>query len=107
MRLKPFGINHLLILVSTYISLLFLSFFDFNFLSTRGIESKVLNQSIGKKLLAIRNGFILKVKPLTQLAVDDFPVLEATGGSGALFAATVDSRPEYQGEVKQVIDCVS
>ena len=41
-------------------------------------------------------------------AVDDLPILEAVGsGSGALFAATVDVRPEYQGEVKQVIDCVS
>ena len=69
MRLKPFGINHLLILVSTYISLLFLSFFDFNFLSTRGIESKVLNQSIGKKLLAIRNGFIPFFNP-HQILVD-------------------------------------
>ena len=57
--------------------------------------------------VTIRNGFIVKVKPLTQLAVDDFPILEATGGNGALFAATVDTRPEYQGEVKQVIDCIS
>ena len=69
MRLKPFGINHFLILVSTYISLLFLSFFDLNFLSTRGIENKVLNQSIGKKLLAIKNGFIPFFNP-HQILVD-------------------------------------
>ena len=68
---------------------------------------KVIDNIGNEYDVTIRNGFILKVKPLTQLAVDDFPVLEATGGSGALFAATVDSRPEYQGEVKQVIDCVS
>ena len=69
MRLKPFSINHFLILVSTYISLLFVSFFDFNFLSTRGIESKVLNQSIEKKLLAIKNGFIPVFNP-HQILVD-------------------------------------
>ena len=68
---------------------------------------KVIDNIGNEYDVTIRNGFILKVKPLTQLAVDDFPVLEATGGSGALFAATVDARPEYQGEVKQVIDCIS
>ena len=68
---------------------------------------KVIDNIGNEYDVTIRNGFILKVKPLTQLAVDDFPILEATGGSGALFAATVDARPEYQGEVKQVIDCVS
>ena len=68
---------------------------------------KVIDNIGNEYDVTIRNGFILKVKPLTQLAVDDFPVLEATGGSGALFAATVDARPEYHGEVKQVIDCVS
>ena len=68
---------------------------------------KVIDNIGNEYDVTIRNGFILKVKPLTQLAVDDFPVLEATGGSGALFAATVDARPDYQGEVKQVIDCIS
>jgi hypothetical protein len=68
---------------------------------------KVIDNIGNEYDVTIRNGFILKVKPLTQLAVDDFPILEATGGSGALFAATVDLRPEYQGEVKQVIDCIS
>ena len=68
---------------------------------------KVIDNIGNEYDVTIRNGFILKVKPLTQLAVDDFPILEATGGSGALFAATVDTRPEYQGEVKQVIDCIS
>ena len=68
---------------------------------------KVIDNIGNEYDVTIRNGFILKVKPLTQLAVDDFPILEATGGSGALFAATVDARPEYQGEVKQVIDCIS
>ena len=68
---------------------------------------KVIDNIGNEYDVTIRNGFILKVKPLTQLAVDDFPVLEATGGNGALFAATVDARPEYQGEVKQVIDCIS
>ena len=68
---------------------------------------KVIDNIGNEYDVTIRNGFILKVKPLTQIAVDDFPILEATGGSGALFAATVDARPEYQGEVKQVIDCIS
>ena len=72
-------------------------------------DDDIVVDNIGNEYdVTIRNGFILKVKPLTQLAVDDLPILEAVGsGSGALFSATVDIRPEYQGEVKQVIDCVS
>lgn len=69
MGLKPFGINHFLFVVSIYIPLLFLSFFDLNFLTTRGIESKVLNQSVEKKILAINNGFMPVFNP-HQILVD-------------------------------------
>ena len=35
------------------------------------------------------------------------PVLDTTGGNGALLLANIDVRPDYQGEVKEVIDCIT
>ena len=58
--------------------------------------------------VTVHQGLITKVTPLTQIAVDDVPVLTATGsGDGAILSANLNDRPEFQGEVKQVIDCVS
>ena len=57
--------------------------------------------------MTIQNGSIIKVKPLTQIKVEELPVLDTTGGNGALLLANIDERPDYQGEVKEVIDCVS
>ena len=56
----------------------------------------------------VQQGLITKVTPITQIKVDDVPILSATGsGSGAILSANLNDRPEFQGEVKQVIDCVS
>ena len=58
--------------------------------------------------VTVQQGLITKVKPLTQNKVDDVPVLTAIGtGNGAILSANLSDRPEFQGEVKQVIDCVS
>ena len=57
----------------------------------------------------IQNGAITKVRPITTIAVDAVPELRvrSSTGFGALLFANIDERPDYQGEVKQVIDCIS
>ena len=56
----------------------------------------------------IDRGFIVEVTPLTQIVVDDIPELRTKGaGSGAILTANINDRPEFQGEVKQVIDCIA
>ena len=59
--------------------------------------------------VTIQNGAITKVKPITTIAVDAVPQLRvrSSTGNSALLAANIDERPDYQGEVKQVIDCIS
>ena len=58
--------------------------------------------------VTVQQGLITKVKPLTQIKVEDVPTISAVGsGSGAILSANLNDRPEFQGEVKQVIDCVS
>ena len=58
--------------------------------------------------VTVQQGLITKVKPLTQIKVEDVPTISAVGsGSGAILNANLNDRPEFQGEVKQVIDCVS
>ena len=60
------------------------------------------------------DGRILNVIPpnpaLSNLEpVTDLPELtiQTSTGSGAVLKAQISSRPEYQGEIKQVIDCIS
>ena len=59
--------------------------------------------------VTIQNGAITKVKPITTIAVDAVPQLRvrSSTGNSALLVANIDERPDYQGEVKQVIDCIS
>ena len=54
-------------------------------------------------------GSIIKVTPINSKDITDIPVLEVQSdtGSGALLAANLGVRPDFQGEVKQVIDCVT
>ena len=71
-------------------------------------DGDTVTDNIGNQYdVTIQNGSIIKVKPLTQIKVEELPVLDTTGGNGALLLATIDERPDYQGEVKEVIDCVS
>ena len=69
---------------------------------------KVIDNFGNEYDVKIDRGFIVKVTPLTQIAVDDIPELSTEGaGSGAILTANINDRPEYQGEVKQVIDCIA
>ena len=58
--------------------------------------------------MTIQNGAVTKVKPLTQIAVDAVPELRvrSSTGVGALIFANIGGRSE-DGEVKEVIDCIS
>ena len=55
----------------------------------------------------ISSGSIVKVTPINSKDITDIPTLnvKSTTGSGAILKANLDVRPEFQGEVKQVIDC--
>ena len=59
--------------------------------------------------VTIQNGAITKVKPITTIAVDAVPelVVNSSTGVDALLVASIDERPDYQGEVEQVIDCIT
>jgi hypothetical protein len=54
-------------------------------------------------------GSIIKVTPINSKDISDIPILEVQSdtGSGALLRANLGVRPDFQGEVKQVIDCVT
>jgi len=54
-------------------------------------------------------GSIIKVTPINSKDITAIPVLEVISdtGSGALLSANLGVRPEFQGEVKQVIDCIT
>jgi hypothetical protein len=57
----------------------------------------------------IFNGSIISVTPINTKDITDIPTLTvlSSTGSGAILAANLDTRPEFTGEVKQVIDCVT
>jgi len=59
--------------------------------------------------ITIQNGAITKVKPLTSIAVDELPELtiNSSTGFGAIINPEIDIRPDDDGEVKQVIDCIT
>ena len=54
------------------------------------------------------NGSLVSVTPINSQDITDIPILTVVSdtGSGAILKANLDVRPEFQGEVKQVIDCV-
>jgi hypothetical protein len=49
------------------------------------------------------------VTPINSKDVTNIPVLEviSKNGSGAILAANLGERPPFDGEVKQVIDCIT
>ena len=57
----------------------------------------------------IFQGSIIKVTPINIKDITNIPRLtvKSNTGSGAILAANLDTRPDYTGEVKQVIDCVT
>ena len=73
-------------------------------------DGDTVTDNIGNQYdVTIQGGAIVKVKPISTIAVDGVVELSINSSSGrdALLYATIDERPEYQGEVKQQIDCVS
>ena len=57
----------------------------------------------------IKSGSIIKVTPINSNDVTDIPILRVISGTGsdAALYPNLDTRPDFQGEVKQVIDCVT
>ena len=73
-------------------------------------EGDTVTDNIGNDYdIVIQSGAIVKVKPITTIAVEEVVELtvNSTTGRDALMFATIDERPEYQGVVKQQIDCVA
>lgn len=63
MRARIIGINFLLSSFSIYLALLVVSFFDYNFLSTQGLERKAWDKAIDKKISAVKNGYLPLFNP--------------------------------------------
>ena len=59
--------------------------------------------------MVVQSGAIIKVTPINSKDVTNIPVLEviSDNGSGAILAANLGERPPFDGEVRQVIDCVT
>ena len=74
------------------------------------VDGDTVIDNIGNEYdVRIQNGAITKVTPITTIAVETVPELSvrSSTGIGALLSANIDERPNYQGEVEQVIDCIS
>ena len=68
--------------------------------------------------VVINNGSIVKVDPINIETIEELPVLQVVGkknsigvsevtqGRGAILRPIFGIKPEFQGEVKQIIDCV-
>jgi hypothetical protein len=68
--------------------------------------------------VVINNGSIVKVDPINVKNIEELPVLEVVGkknsigisevtqGRGAILRPIFGIKPEFQGEVQQIIDCV-
>ena len=72
-------------------------------------DGDIVTDNFGNEYdVTIQNGAVTKVKPLTQIAVDAVPELRvrSSTGVGALIFANIGGRSE-DGEVKEVIDCIS
>ena len=59
--------------------------------------------------IQIFEGSITKARPINTIGINDLPVItiKSNTGSGAILRPLLDVRPEFQGKVKQVIDCVT
>ena len=71
-------------------------------------DGDTITDNIGNEYdVTIQNGAIIKVRPLTNIAVEETVQLSINTQTGfdALIFATLGDRPD--GEVKQVIDCIS
>jgi hypothetical protein len=57
----------------------------------------------------IFNGSIIKVQPINIVDLNELPVLSVltATGSGAILRPNLDERTDFQGDIKQVIDCIT
>ena len=73
-------------------------------------EGDTVTDNLGNEYnTQIAFGSIFKVTPINSKDIDELPILtvNSSTGSGAVLKANLDVRPEFQGEVKQVIDCIN
>ena len=84
-------------------------------------EDKVVDNLGNQYNVVIENGSIVKVDPINIKSIESLPVIEVVGktnpavpagipeisqGSGAILKPIFGIRPEFQGKVQQIIDCV-
>lgn len=70
----------------------------------------VATDNLGNKYqIEVVDGYINKIQPINTIDITDLPIIEikSNTGSGAILKPILDVRPTFQGEVKQVIDCVT
>ena len=73
-------------------------------------DADTVTDNIGNEYdVTVQGGAIVKVKPTTTIGVEEVVELRVNSRSGrdALMFAVIDERPEYQGVVKQQIDCIA
>jgi hypothetical protein len=73
-------------------------------------EDDIITDNLGNQYKAdIYLGSIIKVTPINSKDITDIPVIsvKTATGSGALLSANLGPRRDFQGEVQQVIDCVT
>jgi hypothetical protein len=73
-------------------------------------EDDIVTDNLGNQYKAdIYLGSIIKVTPINSKDITDIPVIsvKTATGSGALLSANLGPRKDFQGEVQQVIDCVT
>ena len=73
-------------------------------------EDDIVTDDLGNEYKAdIYLGSIIKVTPINSKDITDIPSIrvKTATGSGALLTPNLGPRKEFQGEVAQVIDCVT
>ena len=73
-------------------------------------EDDIITDNLGNEYKAeVFLGSIVKVTPINSKDITDIPVIsvKTATGSGALLSANLGPRREFQGEVQQVIDCIT
>ena len=73
-------------------------------------DGDIVTDNLGNEYEAeVYLGSIIKVTPINSKDITAIPIIEVQSdtGSGALLSANLGIRPDFQGEVKQVIDCIT
>lgn len=72
-------------------------------------EDYVVDQLGNEYDTKIYAGSIIKITPINSQDINEIPILSVVSstGSGAVLKANLDARPEFQGEIQNIIDCVN